>query len=268
MKIAFRHRQVLLGFGLGLGAAITTSLVRFAFRSAPLSHTEVVQADQIEAYLAEAPLPLVAPGPEHHAYLDRFVDVVPQGPMTLQQLANLVQKATDVTVTLDWPTLEPGELHKSTAVDVQLGGRVTVAELLNVVLNHFGEGGRPLMFFARNDGILITTQERANEILVIRAYDVRDLVISMADFRHVVEGLAGHDEHRHYDFDADAGRQIRSFIVDNVAPESWDSRTATGTCRISYFAGQLVVAQRPDRHDQILGQLRLLRQALRSEPQR
>jgi hypothetical protein len=102
----------------------------------------------------------------------------------------------------------------------------TIRPAPDVMVQFVWEPGPRLM---SNDG------DRAVEL---RIYDVRDIALTH-----------------------EAADELRQLVIDVVDPDSW--REVGGTVGLaSEWAGRMIIAQTPENHEQILGLLRMMREAM------
>jgi hypothetical protein len=132
-----------------------------------------------------------------------------------------------------------------------------------------------MSYVVRNGAVLITSEEKASEILTTRAYNVRDLVEPWPprDMRPVGRGgplpvPAGTkilwtkaSPQRGLDVDADT---LIDLITTTVTPDGWSDNGGNGT--ISFFRGLLIISQTDDVHSDVDGLLRQIRAGERSQP--
>lgn len=94
-----------------------------------------------------------------------------------------------------------------------------------------------------DEGLLITSKERCDEMLTVRVYPVRDLAESYAS-----------------DLSPNLGELVNA-IVWAIEPTSWDENGGPGSLQGNAAAGALICSQTRAAHEQIEGLLRALRQA-------
>jgi hypothetical protein len=182
----------------------------------------------------------VSSGPAEAALARRLpafqLDDVP-----LEEAIHALRKQWGVKVYVKWNDVDAQGFDRRARVSADLRD-VTLAEALDAVLaDHRGAGGKRLLSYAVEKGLVTILTEAADAPDVItRVYDIRD-------WRgHVSEDL------------------IR-IITDSVAPESWrDAGGEQGTLRD--MQGLLVVTQTLRNHERVRRLLNALRVASATRP--
>ena len=93
---------------------------------------------------------------------------------------NFLENLTGITFYVDWQRLEFAGVDRGTPLTLQLRD-VSARKALTLVLDGVSPL-EPLTFYADGGVLHITTQEHADSQLVIRVYDVRDLLHVVPDF--------------------------------------------------------------------------------------
>lgn len=157
--------------------------------------------------------------------------------VTLAQFVREFGEATGINVVVDRRELEDfGIFVDEETVTVDLKN-VAVRDALDFVLNPLN-----LSYEIEGDSLMITSWQEADELLYFRLYLVRDLI----------EQPGG----------AVDGNWLIHLITTHIEIDSWDP-VGLGTITVYPQAYVLAVNQTRSAHDQVLGVLRMLRQARR-----
>lgn len=105
----------------------------------------------------------------------------------LEDAINFLQNLTGVSFFVDWQRLEMAGVDRGTPITLQLKG-TSARKTLNLVLDS-ASPMEPLTFYVDGGVIHITTLEHADSEMIVRVYDVRDLLVVVPDF--VGPGLGG-----------------------------------------------------------------------------
>jgi hypothetical protein len=188
--------------------------------------------------------------------------------MPLDAAVDQIQNQAHANIAVDWLTLEAAGVDRNSPVTVKAND-LPLRRVLDLLCREAGNGTVKLMARADQGVVIISTAEELSHDTIVRLYDVRDLVISDHDLRlrlHRLLDRVGLNSDapsttpslRTIESRADSIDSLVRVIVQMVEPDSW--RDAGGTIgSIREFAGQLVIVQTPEAHDQIaelLGQLR------------
>src|SRR5439155_25809082 len=117
---------------------------------------------------------------------------------------------------------------------------VTLADALREVLAQLEQGHKPLQFRAHSNIITISTKADLDKQLVIRTYDVQDLILLVPNFEAcaptgvpLVQHVQSNTKLRAAkDPLKEASEQVRtlvSAITDSVYPDSWKEHGGSGT---------------------------------------
>lgn len=105
----------------------------------------------------------------------------------LEDALNFLQNLTGISFFVDWQRLEMAGVDRGTPISLQLKG-TSARKTLNLVLDS-ASPLEPLTFYVDGGVIHITTLEHADSEMIVRVYDVRDLLVVIPDF--VGPGLGG-----------------------------------------------------------------------------
>jgi hypothetical protein len=154
----------------------------------------------------------------------------------LSDVIDYLANKHDVVMILDNKGLTDAAVDPSAPVTKSVRKPIRLASGLKLILEEFD-----LTYTIRDDVLLITSKEKADEILTTKAYAVADLLGRSATrpvtMNHLIEA-----------------------VVSIVRPESWDENGGPGT--IVPMAETLLVNQTFDAHEQLADLLTLLRDAL------
>jgi hypothetical protein len=193
-----------------------------------------------------------------------------------QAVATLTQK-TGTPIVVDWADLEPKGLKGTQPVTLRARG-VPLDEVLDrILLQLKASPDGPVTWSAETGKVVVGRAERVASNLIVRMYDVRDLlgpetppnapttlpasaVPNLCWFGKgpppaTVTGTTPTDYERR-------ARSLSTLLQSEVDSESWDRPALIGsraTPSISGFSGRLVVAQTAPAHRQVRGVLRMLR---------
>lgn len=168
-----------------------------------------------------------------------------------------------INVVPRWRQLEKAGIKRDTPVTVELKD-ATLGDALRKVLQSLADRESPLAFRTEENIITISSKADLDRQLMVKVYDVQDLLIQTPNFRGLLpelddsgmqlrESSAG-DQLKGAD---EATRELADILTTHVYPDSWKVHGGLGT--ISYLRGRLVVRNTPEVHEALSGQLRALR---------
>lgn len=145
------------------------------------------------------------------------------GDAPLATAAQTLARQIGLPVMLDKPHLKEAQTEAARRVTVARDG-ITAAAALELVVEAFG-----LEWTVRDDTIQITTADAADENLLPRVYDVHDLTAYRDSENQVVQDA----------------QPLMDVITETIEPESWDSKSGTGSIKAVQPRGRtaLVVRQ-------------------------
>ena len=159
-------------------------------------------------------------------------------PMRLADFIEYLRAAYDIEVQLDGKVVSEGTVRPTQTVAMPAEG-VRLRTALELAL-------RPLelTWTIYDDALLITTPDEADQLLVVRVYDVADLIQRGDD------GL------------------LIDLITTSIVPTNWDEVGGPGAIQSFASAGRpaLAISQSPRVHEEIAGLLTALRQVGRRSP--
>jgi hypothetical protein len=209
--------------------------------------------------------------------LDRPVGEVDFENTPLEQAVATLTQKTGTPIVVDWADLEPKGLKGTQPVTLRARG-IPLDDVLDRILrplNAFPDG--PITYSAETGKVVIGTAERMASNLIVRMYDVRDLLgpetppnppttlpasaapnvcwFGKGPPPATVTATTPTDYERRL-------RSLSTLLQSEVKSESWDRPATSGsraTPSISCFGGRLVVAQTAPAHRQVRAVLRTLR---------
>ena len=128
------------------------------------------------AFLLAAPTAL----PAAPAAAGRGVPALSLDQTPLSDTIAFLQNLTGLTISVDRPRLEQAGVERDAPVSLQLRN-VSFRKTLTLILDGVSVG-EPLTFYVDEGVVTITTLEHADSELIVKVYDVRDLLVDVPDF--------------------------------------------------------------------------------------
>jgi hypothetical protein len=179
------------------------------------------------------------------AALNREIPEVRFDNVGFGDVVNFLRDLTGANIFVHWRAIEAAGIDRNAPVTLHLRG-VTLATLLKTLMTDLGGGVVPLCYAIDAGVITITRQDLRPHSVETRAYDIRDLIVSLVDLNSIVHG--GKKK-----LNVTSAQWVHAFIrwiEDTVAAETWcDNGGAIGLIR--EWAGQLIVTQTPENLRQI-----------------
>jgi hypothetical protein len=173
------------------------------------------------------------------AVLDKPVADVRFDDTALTDAVDKIRDLTGANIFVNWKSLEAAGIHRNTPVSVHLRGR-KLSTVLDLMLAIVGSERGELGYAVDQGVITISTRDDLAKNVVVRVYDIRDLI-----YPQVNRG-------------AQVARLTR--LIEHVDAASWkDAGGTVGALR--ELEGQLIVTQTPDNHRRIVALLQDLRGA-------
>jgi hypothetical protein len=195
----------------------------------------VILACSIRAVAADAP-----PEPHIAATARASLERALRGPTVfdfadtpLSDVVDYLANKHDIVMILDNKGLTDAAIDPSSPVTKSIRKPIRLASGLKLILEEFD-----LTYTIKDDVLLITTKEKADEVLIMNTYDVADLLDRGSSSRAAMT-------------------QLIEAITSVVHPDSWDENGGPGS--IVPFGEVLVVSQRADVHENITDLLSRLR---------
>ena len=229
------------------------------------------------------------------AVLDRTLPEVAFDAVAFGDVIDFLRDVSTANLFVNWKSLEAAGIDRTTPVTARLHN-VKFSKALNVILDSVG-GGQTKLGYTIDEGVItISTQDDLSKNVVVRVYDIRDLIINVPDFTDAPQfsldasqnqqggggggggGGAGGggggqianqlfanaNQQNQLNRDQGPSRQdlvdaITKLIEDTVATDTWkDNGGSVGAVR--ELEGQLIVTQTPENHRQLFNLLEQLRE--------
>ena len=155
----------------------------------------------------------------------------------LSEVVEYLQGKHDIPIQLDTRSLTDAGVTENTPVTKSVKG-VNLRSALRLLLRDLS-----LTYLIKDDVLMITTPEKADEELITRVYPVIDLVLPLG----VTDGVEP-------DFDS-----LIDLITSTVRPTSWEEVGGPGSIRPLETKMSIVVSQTQEVHEEINDLLRQLR---------
>jgi type II secretory pathway component GspD/PulD (secretin) len=169
--------------------------------------------------------------------------------VTLQTLADYIREITDINIFVSNKVEGKGD---DISIKVQ---DITLKSVLNLVLKP-----RQLTYVVKDGVLYLTTQEEANQDVIMEIYDVRDLLYVIPDFPGVDISLAtdtiGTNVVDAGPTSEGAALPLEDLVKAHCGPKTWDENPKAS---LALQNGLLVVKQTREVHAQVrrlIGQLR------------
>lgn len=163
-----------------------------------------------------------ATGPATQAVLEQRIPQMRFDILRFEQALRELRDATNANLLADWRALEPAGVTRDTPITADVSG-LRMGEALAAVLANAG-GGQAKLGYVLDDNLIRVSTAEALDRMVVRVYDVRDLLKRFAAARET----AGYDA---------ASRAIVNSVREATIPEGWDESPPT----VRAFAGRLVI---------------------------
>jgi hypothetical protein len=235
--------DVLIGIVVGIVAVITAQWA--VPRPAPppeVRELSTIWGGSSLVELGKPMIPSTQPDPVAQRLamvLDRFE----YKDKTLDQVIDLLAERTGCNFFIEWPALEGSGTERDPKGTLILRN-LSAAAALKLVLTDFAPGLNHLGYRVEDGIVRITTADQLSQTMVIRVYDVRDLVQTDLD-RH---RASDHAPDQPSDDEA-GGASLAKLLEEKIEPATW--RTAGGQADVGYFAGRLIVNQTPENQETI-----------------
>lgn len=178
----------------------------------------------------------------------------------LDQVVDWFRTTLNVNLVVAWQVLEPLSVTKDKGISMDVK-EVRVSEALWLLLNEAGGADVPMAYQASGNTIIISTKEELNKEMIVKAYDVGDLLIRVPRFEgpsidlsqtQSAGGQGGGGQSIFQDTNDDeqeddtqgAGAtaemlQLINLITQTIEPDSWNANGGQGS--INSFRSQIVV---------------------------
>ncbi len=173
----------------------------------------------------------------------------------LEDVTDWLQRTTKANVLVKWKVLEKAGIRRDCPITIH-ESRVRLDELLRLVFVQATKDRPGLELAAHADGntLIITTREELNSRLIVKTYEVQDLLFVVPDFAAgsgggpgVAGGIRqGGGRERE---PADPAKQLIDTITQTIEPATWKVNGGKGT--IVLFKGQLVIRNNLEVHQRL-----------------
>jgi tetratricopeptide (TPR) repeat protein len=191
------------------------------------------------------------------AQLDRQLPALTFDAVGFSDVVDFLRDVSGANVFVNWKALEAAKVDRNTPVSANLRN-IKFSKALSVILDAVG-GGQTKLGYTVDDGVItISTQADLSRNVVVRVYDVRDLLVIIPDFAYTPDNTkpatAPPPPTRE-----ELVKQLTKTIMDVVSTDSWKDRGGSvGALR--ELEGQLIITQTPDNHRKIVALLEQLRE--------
>lgn len=205
---------------------------------------------------------------EADAGLDHVVKAVDFQDMPLRDAIASLQKQTDANIAVHWTTLDAVGIDPNATINLRLRDQ-PLRRVLEVMCTIMGGESVAVHFKAENGIIHISTENELPTPVVMRMYDVRDLL----EDDHKLRLHLGLDATSTGGGGSGSGQQLFSsssdpyaaamsdlttIVTDQVDPESWrDAGGSIGSIRD--FDGRMIVTTTPAIHEKVAKLLETIR---------
>ena len=230
------------------------------------------------------------------AQLERPLPALTFDAVGFSDVIDFLRDVSGSNIFVNWKSLEAAGIDRNTPVSANLRN-VKFSKALQVILESVG-GGQTKLGYTIDEGVItISTADDLSRNVVVRVYDIRDLIVNIPDFtdapnfsidasqnqgggggggQALGQGGGGGQAQVTNQLFQNANQQgqngrnqgptrqdlvdaITKLIEDTVATESWkDNGGSVGALR--ELEGQLIVTQTPENHRQLVNLLEQLRE--------
>ncbi|HLZ09026.1 MAG TPA: hypothetical protein VKT80_10590, partial [Chloroflexota bacterium] len=190
------------------------------------------------------------------AKLDKQLPALTFDAVGFSDVIDFLRDVSGTNIFVNWKSLEAAGIDRNAPVSANLRN-VKFSKALNVILDSVG-GGQTKLGYTVDEGVItISTQDDLTRNVVVRVYDVRDLLI-------VIPDSFTSDNTKPVPATRPASREdlvqhLTKLITDAVSPESWkDHGGSVGALR--ELEGQIIITQTPANHRRIVTLLEQFRQ--------
>jgi beta-lactamase regulating signal transducer with metallopeptidase domain len=218
--------------------------------------------------------------------LDRPIDSVVFVSTPLETAIDKVMNPTGVNVYIDWPALERASVDRKDVVTCKLRD-VKVSKALEIIFKCVeGEDENHKLGYVIDQGVVtITTRQELDKNVVIRMYDINDLLFVPPDYGDPPATTrpiaAANPKNQSVSAEFRAGEpaeddpaivrrdridEVVRYIEDNVAADSWkDNGGETGSISTSPLRAILLITQTPANQKKVAAVLDALRQPMKTQ---
>lgn len=204
------------------------------------------------------------------AQLDQRVAEVDFENAPLEQVIDWISSLTSMNVVVNWQTLEYAGVERDKPVTLAVRN-IPLSQLIWLLLEEAGGPDLNLAYQARDNLLIISTEEEFGRAMIVRVYDVADLTVRVPKFReapHVSLEQAGNgrsamsssgsgsgepEEDGGDSGDPDA-QQLADLVVNAIDPDSWSGNGGAGTVQV--YRDMLIVRNNAFVHQAIGGRIK------------
>jgi type II secretory pathway component GspD/PulD (secretin)/tetratricopeptide (TPR) repeat protein len=211
------------------------------------------------------------------AQLERKLPEVRFENVAFQDVIDFLRDVSLANIFVNWRAIELAGINRTEPVTARLRD-VKFSKALETILRDVG-GGTVRLGYTIDEGVItISTEDDLASNVVTRVYDIRDLIVSVADFDNPPDfqinqssqaggggggqslfGGTGQQDDQAGGTRDDLVASIIQLIQDTVARDSWrDNGGSVGAIR--ELSGQLIVTQTPENQRQLVRLLEQLRE--------
>ena len=157
--------------------------------------------------------------------------------MTFEEFTEWLARQTEANVVVKWKIIEEAGIETDKLINLKLR-KVTIRQIIELVFEQVTGELEFVELAAKADDntLIISTKRDLYTELVIRTYDVQDLLIAVPHFKSIGAQMA---------------QELMNLITSHVEPKSWAVNGGKGT--IAFFRGKLVIRNNLIVHELIGG---------------
>lgn len=190
------------------------------------------------------------------AQLDKSLPALQFDAVGFGDVIDFLRDISGANIFVNWKSLEAAKIDRNSPVSANLRN-IKFSKALGIILDSVG--GQTKLGYGVEEGVItISTQGDFDRNVVVRVYDIRDLIVVIPEF------TAGTDNAKPAPATQPVTRErlvqaITKLIIDTVSTDSWkDHGGSVGALR--ELEGQLIITQTPENHKQVVQLLEQIRQ--------
>ncbi len=189
--------------------------------------------------------------------LDRTLPALQFDAVGFTDVIDFMRDISGANILVNWKALEAAGIDRNTPVNASLRN-IKFSKALSIILESVGGGGVKLGYSVDDGVITVSTKDDLLRNVVVRVYDIRDLLVVIPDYS-AVESVNPAPTTRPVTRD-DRVTSLTKLIRDAVDPLSWKEKGgAVGAMR--ELDGQLIITQTPENHKQVAALLDTVRES-------
>jgi len=209
--------------------------------------------------------------------LDQRIDEIAFEDAPFEQVMEWVAEYSKMNISVRWQQLEDLGVDRDKTISVS-AKNLRLSQILWMIMNEAGGTDVKLAYRAQGDLLVMSTEEDLGQEMLVRVYDVSDLLVEIKDFtsapqidfqqisQQVSSGSGGggggqsifgndssndDDDDNNDNEDDEDIRELINLIQATISPDSWTTLGGTGT--IEAFRNQLVVRNNILVHQHLCG---------------